>query len=219
MKTPSTEEPLRAPGSESNFTGLPSRKQDIPVTSPVSPSRQMQEHIDLVKSDFRFVFKDIMDLDHFERNMFFSDPISKFTFFRGKPALPFLRANLPSCAFSKTSALAPLIRAPMLPAPEVYELKACVGYQVNCQFLRYFLAPIFEVHEVRQAGEHEILVKWSWTMNFWWNRFNPFRFVWDPRLAFSGWTILGYNPDTGASLSMSFSFSLMVCRYFLARPM
>lgn len=99
------------------------------------------------------------------------------------------------------------------------ELKACAGYQINCQFLRYFLAPIFEVHEVRQAGEHEILVKWSWTMNFWWNRFNPFRFVWDPRLAFSGWTILGYNPDTGASLSMSFSPSLMLYRYFLARPL
>lgn len=31
-----------------------------------------------------------------------------------------------------------------------------------------------------------------------WNRFNPFRFVWDPRLAFTGITILGYNPDTGA---------------------
>ena len=44
----------------------------------------MQEHLDLVRSNFQFVFKDIMDLDHFESNMFFSDPISKFTFFRGK---------------------------------------------------------------------------------------------------------------------------------------
>ena len=64
-------------------------------------------------------------------------------------------------------------------------------------FLKNFLAPIYEVHEVRQVGEQEILVKWSWTMNFWWNRFNPFRFVWDPRLAFSGLTVLGYKPDTG----------------------
>ncbi len=64
-------------------------------------------------------------------------------------------------------------------------------------FLKNFLAPIYEVHEVRQAGDQEILVKWSWTMNFWWNRFNPFRFVWDPRLAFSGLTVLGYNPDSG----------------------
>ena len=60
---------------------------------------------------------------------------------------------------------------------------ACLhtGYQFNVQFLRYFLAPIYEVHEVCQAGEHEILVKWSWTMNFWWNRFNPLRGLYDPR--------------------------------------
>ena len=55
------------------------------------------------------------------------------------------------------------------------------GYQFNVQFLRYFLAPIYEVHEVRQVGEQEILVKWSWTMNFWWNRFNPLRGLYDPR--------------------------------------
>ncbi len=46
----------------------------------------MQEHLDLVRSDFQYVFKDIMDLEHFEERMFFSDPISKFTFFRGQAA-------------------------------------------------------------------------------------------------------------------------------------
>ena len=54
-----------------------------------------------MKSDFRFVFKDIMDLDHFERDMFFSDPISKFTFFRGEPALPFLERSRPVVHFPK----------------------------------------------------------------------------------------------------------------------
>ncbi len=44
----------------------------------------MQEHLDLVRSNFQFVFKDIMTKDYFEENMLFSDPISKFTFFRGK---------------------------------------------------------------------------------------------------------------------------------------
>ena len=44
----------------------------------------LQEHLDLVRTDFQFVFKDVLNLDHFEKNMFFSDPISKFTFFRGK---------------------------------------------------------------------------------------------------------------------------------------
>lgn len=85
------------------------------------------------------------------------------------------------------------------------------GYQLNVLFLKNFLAPIYEVHEVRQVGAHEILVKWSWTMNFWWNRFNPFRSVWDPRLAFSGLTVLGYNPDTGAVASCSlYSISVML---------
>jgi hypothetical protein len=73
----------------------------------------------------------------------------------------------------------------------------CTGYQFNVQFLRYFLAPVYEVHEVRQAGDNDILVKWSWTMNFWWNRYNPLKFIWDPRLVFSGISILGYNPNTG----------------------
>ena len=45
----------------------------------------LQEHIDLARADFPAVFKDILDLDHFERNVFFSDPISRFTFFRGAP--------------------------------------------------------------------------------------------------------------------------------------
>lgn len=36
-----------------------------------------------MRTNFQYVFKDIMDLDHFEENMLFSDPISKFTFFRG----------------------------------------------------------------------------------------------------------------------------------------
>ena len=49
-----------------------------------------------------------------------------------------------------------------------------------------------------QAGEQEILVKWSWTMNFWWNRYDPLKFLWDPRLVFTGLTVLGYNRDTGA---------------------
>lgn len=53
------------------------------VTPMTSFLLAVQEHLDLVRSDFQYVFKDIMDLDHFEEQMYFSDPISKFTFFRG----------------------------------------------------------------------------------------------------------------------------------------
>ena len=65
-------------------------------------------------------------------------------------------------------------------------------------FLRLFLAPIFEVHEIRQAGPREMVIKWSWTMNFWWLRFTPFKVVWDPRLSFTGVTIMGYSESGGA---------------------
>ena len=34
-------------------------------------------------------------------------------------------------------------------------------------------------------------------MQFWFNRYNPFRFIWDPRLVFTGTTILGVDPETG----------------------
>ncbi|KAK9804190.1 hypothetical protein WJX72_000175 [[Myrmecia] bisecta] len=147
-----TVDTAKAPGSQSNFTGLPKDKEDFPITTPIS-SKQMEEHIEMVRTDFKLVFKDIMDRDHFEDKIYFRDPITNVSFFR--------------------------------------------GYQFVVQFLRFFLAPIYELHEVQQAGEQEILVKWSWTMNFWWNRYTPFKYFWDPRFAFSGLTILGYNPDTG----------------------
>jgi hypothetical protein len=148
-----TVETPTAPGSNSNFTGLPEDPADIPVVGKVH-GKQMQEHIEVVKQNFRLIFKDIMDKDHFESKIYFRDPMTT-------------------------------------------NLNSFRAYQFICQFLRYFLAPIFELHEVRQAGEQEILVKWSWTMNFWWNRYTPFKLVWDPRLVFTGITILGYNPDTG----------------------
>ena len=43
-------------------------------------------------------------------------------------------------------------------------------------------------------------MKWSWTMNFWWNRYDPLKFLWDPRLVFTGLTVLGYNRETGELL-------------------
>jgi hypothetical protein len=43
-----------------------------------------QEHIEIVKKDFRLIFKDIMDKDHFESNIYFRDPMTtNLNFFRG----------------------------------------------------------------------------------------------------------------------------------------
>ena len=44
----------------------------------------MQDHIDLVRSEFRFVFKNILDKEHFEGKIYFRDPITKVSIFRGK---------------------------------------------------------------------------------------------------------------------------------------
>ena len=81
----------------------------------------------------------------------------------------------------------------------MFALREDAGYQFNVTFLRLFLAPIFEVHEIKQAGPREMVIKWSWTMNFWWLRYTPFKIVWDPRLSFTGITILGYA-ESGAAL-------------------
>ena len=44
----------------------------------------LQEHIDLVRSEFKYVFKNILDKDHFEGKIYFRDPITRVSFFRGK---------------------------------------------------------------------------------------------------------------------------------------
>ena len=131
------------------------------------------------------MFKDILDLDHFERNMFFSDPISRFTFFRGVHCLTCTPSAFTSECCRTHTIMAAMHRLTPLPALLVDNgvhpsaaRRVCgasggmhvrrAGYQFNVTFLRKFLAPIFEVHEIRQAGPHELLLKWSWTMNFWW---------------------------------------------------
>lgn len=70
-------------------------------------------------------------------------------------------------------------------------------YWFNINFLRWFLAPIYEVHDVRQTGEAEIRARWTFSMQFWWNRYNPTKVLWDPRLVFTGITIFNVNPESG----------------------
>ena len=52
-----------------------------------------QEHIEIVKQDFRLIFKDIMDKDHFESKIYFRDPMTtNLNSFRGA-----CRRLLPPC--------------------------------------------------------------------------------------------------------------------------
>ena len=50
------------------------------------------------------------------------------------------------------------------------------GYKFNITFLRNFLAPIYEIHDIKQNpdNEFEILSRWSFSMQFWWLRYLPF---------------------------------------------
>ena len=36
-----------------------------------------------------------------------------------------------------------------------------------------------------------------------WLRYTPFKLFWDPRLAFTGITILGYNGETGEQMQLA----------------
>ena len=115
---------------------------------------------------------------------------------------------------SRVSLLLLLAMYLMLVAP-LTGLHKGAGYQFNVTFLRLFLAPIFEVHEIRQAGPRELVIKWSWTMNFWWLRFTPFKFVWDPRLSFTGVTILGYSESGAAPSSQQHTSSLLFASFMV----
>ena len=47
-----------------------------------------------------------------------------------------------------------------------------------------------------------MVFRWTFSMQFWFNRYNPFRFIWDPRLVFTGTTILGVDPESGGPMQL-----------------
>ncbi|KAH9553797.1 hypothetical protein CY35_08G031600 [Sphagnum magellanicum] len=64
------------------------------------------------------------------------------------------------------------------------------GYLFNIQMLRLLFHPIFELHTVKQTGPYEITTRWTMTMNFW-------IVLWQPKLIFTGVSIMRINPETG----------------------
>ncbi|KAL3159386.1 hypothetical protein ABBQ38_009817 [Trebouxia sp. C0009 RCD-2024] len=144
-----------AAASSRGFAGLPREPEDMRQSTPAA-SKFMQEKFDFVKRDFQYCWRSTLNRDNFDSNMYFEDPISKFTNY--------------------------------------------TGYKANIVFLRNFLAPIYEIHDLKQNpdNEFEILARWSFSMQFWWLRYLPFiKVIWDPRLAFTGITVLGVNPENG----------------------
>lgn len=144
-----------AAASSRGLAGSPASPEDMPQSTPAASSF-MQEKIDFVKRDFQYCWRNTLNRDNFDSNMYFEDPISKFTNY--------------------------------------------TGYKANIVFLRNFLAPIYEIHDLKQNpdNEFEIITRWSFSMQFWWLRYlPPIKAIWDPRLAFTGTTILGVNPENG----------------------
>lgn len=143
-----------AAASSRGLAGLPERPEDMPQSTPAA-SPFMQEKFDMAKRDFQYCWRNSLTKDNFTSDIYFEDPISKYTNF--------------------------------------------TGYRANITFLRNLFAPIYEIHDLRQSPqkEHEIWCKWTFSMQFWFNRYNPFRFIWDPRLVFTGTTILGVDPESG----------------------
>ena len=68
-----------------------------------------------------------------------------------------------------------------------------------CWSARWYVA------NVLVAVPHNLLWRCRWL------RYTPFKFFWDPRLAFTGITILGYNGDTGTHVKAAALLMNRVC--------
>ena len=70
-----------------------------------------------------------------------------------------------------------MLRGQETPSAPCHWLPAhcCAGYKFNIVFLRNFLAPIYEIWDIKQNpdNEWEMLVRWTFTMQFWFNRWLP----------------------------------------------
>lgn len=71
------------------------------------------------------------------------------------------------------------------------------GYLFNIAFLRRVFSPAFVLHDVRRTGPLEVTTRWTMRMRLAVARGTPLRRFWDPRLTFTGTSIMGINPDTG----------------------
>ena len=74
------------------------------------------------------------------------------------------------------------------------------GYLANIRFLRFVFDPTFNLLDIRQTGEWEITTRWSMDMR---PTFvpPPARKFWEPRLSFTGTSVMQINPKTGKFIS------------------
>eukprot|EP01026_Neomeris_dumetosa_P048136 TRINITY_DN4154_c0_g1_i2.p1 TRINITY_DN4154_c0_g1~~TRINITY_DN4154_c0_g1_i2.p1 ORF type:complete len:390 (+),score=32.42 TRINITY_DN4154_c0_g1_i2:97-1266(+) len=68
------------------------------------------------------------------------------------------------------------------------------GYIFNIKMLKNVFRPDYILHEIRQTGENEITTRWTMTMKFFLGRMDPIKRFWQPKLVFTGTSVMGYNP-------------------------
>ncbi|KAL4437760.1 hypothetical protein ABPG77_005672 [Micractinium sp. CCAP 211/92] len=71
------------------------------------------------------------------------------------------------------------------------------GYLFNISMLRRVFSPTFTLHDIRRTGPLELTTRWTMTMCLSFARSGPLQRVFDPRLTFTGTSIMGINPKTG----------------------
>jgi hypothetical protein len=84
-----------------------------------------------------------------------------------------------------------------LPALHPHAVPLHAGYLFNIAFLRRVFSPIFVLHDIRRTGPLEVTTRWTMRMGLAVARGTLLRRVWDPRLTFTGTSIMGINPETG----------------------
>lgn len=68
----------------------------------------------------------------------------------------------------------------------------------NIGMLKRVFAPTFQLHDIKQTGDYEVTTRWTMSMQFTLTRGTPISRYWDPKLVFSGVSIMGINPSNGA---------------------
>lgn len=69
----------------------------------------------------------------------------------------------------------------------------------NIGMLKRVFAPTFQLHDIKQTGDYEVTTRWTMSMQFTLTRGTPISRYWDPKLVFSGVSIMGINPSNGAT--------------------
>lgn len=67
----------------------------------------------------------------------------------------------------------------------------------NIAMLKRVFAPSFQLHDIQQTGDYEVTTRWTMAMQFTLTRGTPISRFWDPKLVFTGTSVMGINPSNG----------------------